>query len=188
MHTGTCHRHAHRHRAHASYTCTYIPHVITYMQTPHTCTQTQGTSITHRHIHTTEITCIHTDTPHTSHTCTRTHTHIFLPQAWQEMPKATGRGRRVFPDAAPLLPGVTRSLEEAQSRADKVDEGAGRMDVLRASTSPELTVIHGEGLPLREKALFVGGGGGRQQGGARPGTRAHSPAAPDGRPARREPG
>ena len=67
------------------------------------------------------------------------------------MPKATGRGRRVFPDAAPLLPGVTRSLEEAQSRADKVDEGAGRMDVLRASTSPELTVIHGEGLPLRER-------------------------------------
>lgn len=35
------------------------------------------------------------------------------------------------------------------------------MDVLRASTSPELTVIHGEGLPLREEFLFVGGGGGR---------------------------
>lgn len=31
------------------------------------------------------------------------------------------------------------------------NKGAGRMDRLRASTSPALTVIHGEGLPLGRK-------------------------------------
>ena len=153
-HTDTTHiNHMHMNTHHTSYTGTYTPRTH-HIHTPHihhTHVHTLHMSYTNTWTHTTRHTQAHAYHTHITHMHTDTHhTHIHNTCAHLPSPDlaGSGQGHGEGPEAFPnTLTGVTRSMEEARSRADEAEQRSWTNGRTAANTSPVLTVIHGEGLP-----------------------------------------
>ena len=150
--THIIHRHTHTmhtsqtHTTHTSHTCTHTLHMS------YTSTWTHTTHHTQAHAYHTHITRMHTDTH-------RTHIHNTCAHLPSPDLAGSGQGHGEGPEAFPnTLTGVTRSVEEAWSRADEAEQRSWTNGRTAANTAPALTVIHGEGLPPGESPLCRGRG------------------------------